>query len=157
MIFRGSHHHEIHRLEGLFLSYGEGYLALLSLCHRRVDTRIVIGSHAHQSVAIAIAAQCLKHHGQLLARLWHSQANGVKSIVLWNASRIGLHPSVLQLLHLGIKGASVWASLLLGILEVEVHEMAIAVEHLVVECLLRHLVLSLIGYHWVFALLALTI
>ena len=50
VIFRGSHHHEIHRLEGLFLSYGEGYLALLSLCHRRVDTRIVIGSHAHQSM-----------------------------------------------------------------------------------------------------------
>lgn len=50
VIFRGSHHHEIHRLERLFLSYGEGYLALMSLCHRRVDTRIVIGSHAHQSM-----------------------------------------------------------------------------------------------------------
>lgn len=86
VILRGFHHHEIHRLERLLLSYGEGYLALLSLCHRRVDTRIVIGSHAHQSVAIAIAAQCLKRHGQLLARLWHNQANGVKSIVLWQCA-----------------------------------------------------------------------
>ncbi len=97
--------------------------------------------------ALPSASSALKSTSNLLASLRDFQLNGIETIVLWNRSCIRTEITILLLQHPGIEGAGIRSGLLAGIIEIEVHEMAVAVEHLIIKLLLTHLILPLVGYN----------
>ena len=172
MIRRSSHHHEIERLERLGLWSHKRNLSIHRFAHRAVDAFIGIGSYSHQTITVTdsschLVLGCLEHltlsiegseiYCNLLASLRDFQLDGIETIILRNRSCIRTEITILLLQHPGIKGAGIRSGLLAGITEIEVHEMTVAVEHLIIKLLLTHLILPLVGNNRVLSYFSLTI
>ena len=76
------------------------------------------------------------------------EQNGIEPIFLWTVIRTV--PSV-GTCQFGAESAGVFPGFLASMFEVEVHQMLIAPEHLVAECLLAQAIHPLVGHHRVFA------
>ncbi len=142
------------------------------LPHWTIDTLVCISGDTHQAIAIADGSSHLvlgsnqrfsfrierpKIYHYFLASLWHFQFDGIEAIVLWHQGCVWSQITILHLLHLGIEGTSIRTCLLASIVEVGIHKMTIAIEHLVIKLLLSHLILTFIGNHRVLAYFTFTI
>ena len=89
------------------------------------------------------------------------EEDGVEAVFLWEllrtVSAAHLHRSFPCALQLRIKGAGILAGLFPCMLEVEVHQVLVAAQHLTVELVLRESVEPLVGHHGVLAYPALTV